>query len=90
MITANEMKIGGNLGSNDFEPVYAVKGSMTMKGIRRFIKLAFSQYGHLIHENIPETLRKKYRLLNRRDALHTMHFPANQERFKAGKKTICL
>jgi ATP-dependent DNA helicase RecG len=86
MITANEMKVGGNLGSNDFEPVYAVKGSMTMKGIRRFIKLAFSQYGHLIHENIPETLRKKYRLLNRRDALHTMHFPANQNDLKQARR----
>ncbi|MBB6443798.1 ATP-dependent DNA helicase RecG [Bacillus benzoevorans] len=86
LITANEMKIGGTLGSNDYEPVYAVKGSITMKGIRRFIKLAFSQYGHLSHENIPETLRKKYRLLNRRDALHAMHFPADQNDLKQARR----
>ena len=90
MITANEMKIGGNPGSNDYRTGLCCKGSMTMKGIRRFIKLAFSQYGHLIHENIPETLRKKYRLLNRRDALHADPFPGKSKRFKAGKKTICL
>ncbi len=86
MITANEMKISGALGSNDFEPVYAIKGSITTKGIRRFIKLAFSQYGHLINENIPETLRKKYRLLNRRDALHALHFPANQNDLKQARR----
>ncbi len=32
MITANEMKVGGNLGSNDFEPVYAVKGKYDDEG----------------------------------------------------------
>lgn len=86
MITANEMKIGGALGNNDYEPVYNVKGSITMKGIRRFIKLAFSQYGHQINENIPETLRKKYRLLHRRDALHSIHFPDNQEDLKQARR----
>lgn len=86
LITANEMKIGGTLGTNDYEPVYAVKGSITMKGISRFIKLAFSQYGHHINEKIPETLRKKYRLLNRRDALHAIHFPASQNDLKQARR----
>lgn len=86
MITANQLKIGANLGSHDFEPVYAVKGKMTTKGLRRLIKLAFSQYGHLIQENLPETLRKKYRLLNRRDALHAMHFPSDQNALKQARR----
>nr|WP_295971993.1 ATP-dependent DNA helicase RecG [uncultured Bacillus sp.] len=88
MITVNELKIGTAVSANDFAPVYTVKGNMTTKGIRRHIKQAFSQYGHLIDETIPETLRKKYRLLKRRDALHAMHFPYDQEDLKQARRRL--
>ena len=46
-ITATEMQIGQNSTTKDFEPVYAIRGKMTTKGIRKFIASAFSQFGHL-------------------------------------------
>ena len=86
MITANEIKIGQTSTTNDFEPVYAIKGKMTIKGIRRCIHLAFSQFGHLVEENIPESLQRKYKLLNRRDAFRALHFPTNQEELKQARR----
>ena len=86
MITANEVKIGQTSTTNDFEPVYAIKGKMTIKGIRRCIHLAFSQFGHLVEENIPESLQRKYKLLNRRDAFRALHFPSNQEELKQARR----
>ena len=86
MITANEIKIGQTSTANDFEPVYAIKGKMTIKGIRRCIHLAFSQFGHLVEENIPESLQRKYKLLNRRDAFRALHFPTNQEELKQARR----
>ena len=40
----------------DFEPVYSTKGSVTVNGLRKFIGLAFSQYEHMISDNLPPYL----------------------------------
>jgi ATP-dependent DNA helicase RecG len=85
-ITANEMSMGEHAKSQDFEPVYAVKGKMTVKTIRRLIKLAFSQFGHEIEEILPAELLKKYKLLSRRDALRIMHFPSGADEMKQARR----
>lgn len=85
-ITGNELQIGSNKKNNAFEPVYLLRGKLTMKGIRKFIQLAFHQYGHLIEETLPESLIKKYKLFHRREALRAMHFPLNQEDVKQARR----
>ncbi|MEH7440993.1 ATP-dependent DNA helicase RecG [Bacillus sp. JJ1122] len=85
-ITASEMSVGESAKSQDFEPVYAVKGKMTVKTIRRLIKLAFSQFGHEITEILPAELLQKYKLLNRREALRIMHFPAGADEMKQARR----
>ena len=85
-ITGNELQIEENQKKNDFEPVYLLKGKLSMKGIRKFIQLAFHQFGHLMEETLPESLLKKYRLYHRRDALRAMHFPRNQEDVKQARR----
>lgn len=85
-ITASEMSVGEQVRSQDFEPVYAVKGKMTVKTIRRLIKLAFSQYGHEINEILPAELLQKYKLLSRRESLRIMHFPAGADEMKQARR----
>ena len=85
-ITANELKIGPASTNNDFEPVYAIKGNITIKGIRRCIHLAFSQFGHLARGNDSRSLQRKYKLLNRREAFRALHFPTNQEELKQARR----
>jgi ATP-dependent DNA helicase RecG len=85
-ITANEMSSGEHAKSQDFEPVYAVKGKMTVKTIRRLIKLAFSQFGHEIEEILPAELLQKYKLMSRRDALRIMHFPSGADEMKQARR----
>ncbi|MCQ6279700.1 ATP-dependent DNA helicase RecG [Bacillus sp. EB600] len=87
-ITGNELNVGPYSKVKDFEPVYALKGKITMKGLRKFITLAFHQYGHLIEETLPDLFLKKYRLLNRRDSYRAMHFPMNQEDVKQARRRI--
>ncbi|MDW2876988.1 MULTISPECIES: ATP-dependent DNA helicase RecG [Bacillaceae] len=86
MISASEIHLGENAASKDFEPVYAVKGSITVKGIRRFIGMAFSQYADSIVETLPERLLEQYKLLNRKDALRAMHFPGGPEDLKQARR----
>jgi ATP-dependent DNA helicase RecG len=87
-ITGSELNTGPYTKVKDFEPVYALKGKITMKGIRKFINLAFHQYGNLIEETLPEAFLKRYRLLNRRDAYRAMHFPMNQEDVKQARRRL--
>jgi ATP-dependent DNA helicase RecG len=85
-ITANEMKKVGNSQKKEFEPVYHIKGSLTVKGLRRFIQLAITQFGANIEENLPQELLIKYRLLNRRDALRALHFPLSETDVKQARR----
>jgi ATP-dependent DNA helicase RecG len=85
-ITGNELQIGPYSKVKDYEPVYFLKGKITMKGIRKFIHLAFHQFGHLIPEPLPEVFIQKYRLLNRRDAFRSMHFPMNEGDVKQARR----
>lgn len=87
-ITANEFQAGSSTKQNDFEPVYSLRGRLTTKGIRKFISLAFQQFGSFIEETLPDSLLKKYRLQSRRDCLKAMHFPQNQEELKQARRRL--
>ncbi|WP_284037541.1 ATP-dependent DNA helicase RecG [Neobacillus sp. 114] len=85
-ITASELQIGENVKGKDFEPVYSLKGRLTTKGMRKFINLAFQQFGAYIDETLPDYFITKYRLLNRRDAIKAMHFPGGGEDLKQARR----
>ena len=85
-ITANEMQAGPNAKSKDFEPVYSLRGKLTIKGMRKFIHLAFHQYGGDLEETLPTAFVKKYRLLGRQEALRVMHFPDSPEEVKQARR----
>lgn len=87
-ITASEVKTGGVQRTKELEPIYNVRGKLTVKGMRRFIHLAFSQYGDKIDETLPVALLSKYRLLNRRDAYRAIHFPMNHGEIKQARRRI--
>ncbi|MFE8695221.1 ATP-dependent DNA helicase RecG [Cytobacillus sp. FJAT-53684] len=87
-ITANEVHIGSQMKSTEFEPVYAVKGKLTVKGLRRFINLAFHQFGEYIEETLPNRFLIDYKLMNRVSALRMMHFPAGQQELKQARRRI--
>ena len=85
-ITANQMSVGENQKKQEFEPVYAIKGKVTVKGLRKHINNAFAQFGSQITEILPEELLQRYRLMNRRDALKLMHFPQGAEDVKQARR----
>lgn len=87
-ITANEASIGEMKQAKSFEPVYNVKGNMTVKGIRRMMKLVFSQFGHDIEETLPQHLLSRYKLLNRKAAFRAMHFPLNETDIKQARRRL--
>ncbi|CAM3699538.1 ATP-dependent DNA helicase RecG [Mesobacillus zeae] len=87
-ISVNEMASGPHSRSQEFEPVYAVKGKLTVKMIRRHIKAAFDQYGDSISEILPVELLSRYKLMNRRAAFMAMHFPGDPAEVKQARRRI--
>ncbi|OLS42069.1 ATP-dependent DNA helicase RecG [Bacillus sp. MRMR6] len=85
-ITGGELQLGHNTKMTDFEPVYSLKGKITTKGMRKFISIAFKQFGNGIEEILPISLVKKYRLLDRNEAFRAMHFPQNAEEVKQARR----
>jgi ATP-dependent DNA helicase RecG len=86
MITASQAKMGSNEAEKKFVPVYSVKGDVTVKGLRRFINLAFSQYGNEIKETLPEKMITRYKLGDRREALRAMHNPIDEDDVKKARR----
>jgi len=75
-------------GDNRFEPVYAVRGDLTVKGLRRFISLAMQQFGDWIEETLPDAIRKRYRLCSKQEAIRAMHFPRSPEEIKQARRRL--
>lgn len=85
-ITGSECHVGDHSREKEFEPVYSIKGSITVKGMRRHITNGFSQYGNLIEENLPPQLLTTYKLMPRKDALRKMHFPLSAADVKQARR----
>ncbi|MFU2015301.1 ATP-dependent DNA helicase RecG [Peribacillus butanolivorans] len=85
-ITGSECHVGDDSREKEFEPVYSVKGNITVKGMRRFIANAFSQYGAMIEENLPPQLLATYKLMPRKEALRMMHFPISANDVKQARR----
>lgn len=86
MITGNECHFGPHKVEKEFEPVYSVRGSISVKGLRRYITNAFAQYGAMLEENLPDSLLTRYKLMSRPNALHSMHFPENVQTVKQARR----
>src|SRR5690606_37086799 len=85
-ITVSELVFGPMKKDNTIEPVYSVKGKITVKGMKRFIGLALKQYGDHIEDNLPGQLLSTYRLLPKKQAIEIMHHPTSHQDLKQARR----
>lgn len=88
IMTASEIKTGESTESQDIEPVYSVRGKLTVKGMRRIIQLALKQYGNYIEDFLPEEFQEKYKLLPRKEAVAYLHQPISHQHVKHARRRI--
>ncbi len=67
-------------------PIYPTTAGLTQKQIRFFIKHALENIK--ISEHLPETLLKKYNLLDLNKSLHQIHFPDSFENLEKARKRL--
>ncbi|MBS4172479.1 ATP-dependent DNA helicase RecG [Bacillus sp. FJAT-49736] len=87
-ITVQELKIGPYQKITEFEPVYSVRGNITVKTLRKLIKQAYQTHVNSIEENIPENLREKYKLLGRKETIFSLHFPKSDADVKQARRRM--
>lgn len=87
-ITGSVCHIGTNQLIHEFEPIYSVRGNISVKQMRRLIGHAFTQFGTYIEENLPPQLLDRYRLMPRKEAIKAMHFPASANDVKQARRRI--
>ncbi|MDQ0341597.1 ATP-dependent DNA helicase RecG [Lederbergia wuyishanensis] len=85
-ITGQDIKIGSQSQTADYEPVYPVKSPITVKSLRRFIVQAFNEYGDEVEETLPSQILKEYKLPAKKEALRIMHFPHSPDEVKQARR----
>ena len=68
-----------NLNLARIVPIYTVCEDLSIKVLRRAIFNAIQLYKNDIENVIPEFIRKKHDLLDKKDAVEQIHFPENEE-----------
>lgn len=76
------------LSTGRIVPVYSSTYGLSQKIFRSIIKSALDDIVDEIDEFIPENIRKKYNLCERKFAVFNIHFPENDESFFAARKRL--
>ena len=74
-----ELVDSDQLNVGNITPIYPCTDGIDGDWLRKIIHSVVNEYGHLIKENLPQSIRKKYNLLSKSDALQNIHFPENQQ-----------
>ncbi|MFY4773850.1 ATP-dependent DNA helicase RecG [Metabacillus sp. RGM 3146] len=85
-VSVQEVTFGPHKSNQDLEPVYSVKGNMTVKNMRKFVNLALKGYLDEIKDNLPERILEEYKLVSRREALRTIHLPLDHAELKKARR----
>ncbi|WP_102347903.1 ATP-dependent DNA helicase RecG [Bacillus sp. Marseille-P3661] len=87
-ITGTVLKKGQVSRTQGLEPVYSVKGKMTIKSMQRFISSALNQFATDITEILPNYLIKEYKLISKKDAVVHIHHPKSAQHLKHARRRL--
>jgi ATP-dependent DNA helicase RecG len=87
-VAESEFPGGSSSQTGTLQPVYSIAGGLTQKWMRKTIQQAFSQFGALIQETLPEELLAKYKLMPRREAMYLIHHPGDPEKGKLARRRL--
>lgn len=81
--------------SNDMQngeilPIYKTSKELPQKSIRTIVKNVLNMHIDKFLENIPETILKKYNILNRKEALREIHFPTDAKKLEEAKRRFAI
>lgn len=75
--TATTLKLKKNF-KNEIEPIYNIDGVGDAQ-FQKIVQLSLKEYGHLIKDELPISLIKKYRLITYSELLNIVHSPVSSK-----------
>ncbi|UOF89212.1 ATP-dependent DNA helicase RecG [Fodinisporobacter ferrooxydans] len=81
-------KPSDSIHSGRVVPMYRIRGELTQKILRTLISQALKQYTAQLEDILPFSIRKKYQLMERVDAVRSMHFPKDGQELKQAKRRL--
>ena len=86
VINVSTFSAGPKTDQQDFEPVYSLKGSISQKIFRKFMRQALDEIQGYLVDSLPESIRVPYRLPNISEALEGIHFPQDADHSKNARR----
>lgn len=71
-----------------FLPVYSLSGNLSQKLLNKSIQQALKDYGFSIEDELPLYLKKKYGLMDKKEAIKNIHFPRDNHTLQLARKTL--
>lgn len=92
MINPEYKKISNQktLVSGEILPIYSSKKNFSQNNLRKILKKALKNYKDYFQENIPSDILRKYKILDRKKALDTIHFPKNKKLLEEAKRRFAI
>ncbi|MFT8871397.1 MAG: ATP-dependent DNA helicase RecG [Sporolactobacillus sp.] len=87
-VTAIDFQLRAPASAGERLPVYAVKSGLSVKKMRAVERAALHQFGYALIDELPETLRTAYRLISKREAIESIHFPQSDEQLKQARRRL--
>lgn len=87
-MTAAEVRIGTIPAETTLAPVYPAAEQLPAGRMRKIIRQALKQFSDRIDENLPDTLRSRYKLMDKREAIQTIHFPADHRQLRLARRRL--
>ncbi|MBS2968947.1 ATP-dependent DNA helicase RecG [Metabacillus sp. KIGAM252] len=85
-ITLQDISFSPHVSKQDLEPVYTVKGSVTIKQLRKHVVNALKEFAEEIPENLPAQIRDAYKLMPKHEAVKTIHLPLSHADLKHARR----
>lgn len=79
---------GSILSGGRIVPIYSVTSGISQKILRSLIKDTLDYTKNQIHDFIPTSIRKKYKLCDRNFAVLNIHFPENNDSFFIARRRL--
>lgn len=89
LISYELLEPGESVPQQGILPVYQATESINQKYLRRLME-TFWQTGTKIEEIIPASIREKYKLLPRQQALSSIHYPKNNQELAEARETLAF
>lgn len=71
-------------------PIYPLTNGISLRTVRRLVKTALTTWLKSIEDPLPESLRRKYKLMNLQQAIQNAHYPETPQSKDAARKRLAF